>query len=92
MLAKIETIAPHNRYAYLLLKLYIIGLFVFVFFASFPVVAGRAKELLTSYRNHSHPVAGFYLFKPSYMGKAVVVLYALGVLSITVFHGRLIPF
>lgn len=91
MLTKIEMIAPHNRYAYLLLKLYIIGLFVFVFFASFPVVAGRAKELLTVTEIIVIPWLT-YLFKPSYMGKAVVVLYALGVLSITVFHGRLIPF
>lgn len=91
LLTKIETIAPHNRYAYMLLKIYILGLFIFAFFAGFPVLAGRGKELFLVTEIIVIPWL-VYLFKPPYIGKVIVMLYALGVLSITVFHGKLIPY
>ena len=46
LLWKIDTIAHYTKYAYLFMKIYILALFFYVFCASFPVIAGRGRELM----------------------------------------------
>ena len=90
LLNKVGEIAKYNSYAYLLIKIYIYALAFYVFFATFPVLAGRGKELFLIVEIIVIPWLT-YLFKPRMIAKSIVVAYAIIIMGIVVFYDKIIP-
>lgn len=61
-----------------------------MFFATFPVLAGRGKELFLIVEIIVIPWLT-YLFKPRMIAKSIVVAYAIIIMGIVVFYDKIIP-
>ncbi len=84
----IDKIQEKNNYAYLLVKLQILSLFLFQFFAPIAGFAFRFSELFLCTQIITIPFI-VYIFRNRWLGYAIVVLIAAGYLWLNLFHQKL---
>jgi len=85
---KWELLLRHNAYAILLIKIYILGLFVFVAFANIPGISSRISELLLVVEIILIPFI-FYICKEKRLARLVITIIALGFLTFSLFYTKL---
>lgn len=84
-----ELLIKSNKYAIILLKIYGLGLFVFMAFSVMPVIAFRIMELLGIVEIILLPMI-YYLFKPAIFSKAIVFTISLAILLLNIFYNKVI--
>ncbi|MGL4364087.1 MAG: EpsG family protein [Bacteroidales bacterium] len=89
LLWKNKFIASQNKYALLLMKVWGIGLALFVFLATMPVFAFRVSEILSVVEFITIPFF-LYIFKPTFYAKISLFVIASVILLINIFYVKLI--
>jgi hypothetical protein len=88
---KYELIASNNKYFPLLMKIYCLGLVVFLVFSTMPVVAFRINELFSVTEIILIPLL-FYAFTPRVFSKTIIEFIGLCLFLIVLFYNKLIAF
>lgn len=91
LLWKYELIALHNKYFPVLMKIYCLGLIVFLIFSTMPVVAFRINELFSVVEIILIPLL-FYAFTPRVFSKTIIDFIGLCLFLIVLFYNKLIAF
>jgi hypothetical protein len=91
LLWKSKLIEIHNKYVNLLLKIEALSLISFVLFSAMPVFAFRISELFGVVEIILIPFI-YYVFKPRFLSKALVIFIGLCMLLINIFYVNLITF
>lgn len=91
LLWKYELIASNNKYFPLLMKIYCLGLVVFLVFSTMPVVAFRINELFSVTEIILIPLL-FYAFTPRVFSKTIIDFIGLCLFLIVLFYNKLIAF
>lgn len=89
LLWKYDLIASNNKYFPLLMKIYCLGLVVFLIFSTLPVVAFRVNELYSITEIILIPLL-FYGFTPRVFSKLIIEFIGLCFLFIVLFYNKLI--
>jgi hypothetical protein len=84
----INTIQSKNNYAYLLIKLQILGLFLFQIFSPIPGFAFRSSELFMVTQIISIPFF-VHIFKNKWLGYGIVILISAIFLGLNLFYGKI---
>lgn len=91
LLWKYELIVSNNKYFPLLMKIYCLGLVVFLVFSTMPVVAFRINELFIVVEIILIPLL-FYAFTPRVFSKTIIDFIGLCLFLIVLFYNKLITF
>ncbi|RED19602.1 EpsG-like putative glucosyltransferase [Flavobacterium cutihirudinis] len=91
LLWKYDLIASNNKYFTLLIKIYCLGLVVFLIFSTMPVVAFRINELFSVTEIILIPLL-FYGFTPRIFSKFIIEFIGLCFFFIVLFYNKLIAF
>lgn len=83
-----DAIYQQNKYAYLLLKIQVWGLFIFQFFSAVSAIAFRFSELFLCVQILTLPFI-VYLFRNRWIGVAMVILISGGYFWINLFYEKL---
>lgn len=73
LLWKIRLIHEHNKYAYILIKIFLLGLCCLVFFSAIPVIAYRFSELFLIVEIILYPLI-CYVFVNKNLGKVIPII------------------
>jgi len=84
----IHTIQSKNKYAFLLIKLQILGLFLFQLFSPIPGFAFRSSELFMVTQIITIPFL-VYIFKNKWLGYGLVILIAVMFFWLNLFYGKM---
>jgi len=84
----IHAIQAKNQYAYLLIKLQILGLFLFQFFSPIPGFAFRSSELFMITQIITIPFF-VYIFKQKWLGYGLVLLISAMFFWLNLFYGKI---
>lgn len=85
---KWKLLAEKNDYSSIMIKIYVIGLFIFITFAGIPGISSRTSELLTIVEIVLIPLV-IYLFKEKYLALMMVVAIGFIFLNFYLFYGEL---
>lgn len=91
MLAQYEQIVKYNPNVTLLLKVYCCSLCSYLALASLPIMAGRVSELYGVVEIVLFPML-LVTVRPLFFGRLLLVLFALGLLSLNIWYNHLINF
>jgi hypothetical protein len=86
---KSDYLATKNKYATLLIKIYVLSQAIFILFASMPVFAFRISGLYEIVQIIILPFL-LYIFKPRYVAIGIIFGFCLLLLSINLFHSNLL--
>lgn len=89
LLFKYDLIHSYNKYFPILMKIYSFSLASYLIFTSIPAFSSRLNELYGIVDIILIPLL-FYIFKPVYFSKAIVVFIGLCLLLIALFYSKLI--
>lgn len=89
LLYKYDLVHSHNKYFPILMKIYSLSLVAYLVFTSLPAFSSRINELFGVVDIILIPLL-FYIFKPVYFSKAIVVFIGLCLLLIVLFYSKLI--
>ena len=88
-LVKYEFIVKRHPAFTLLIKVYTLSLFSYVGLSVIPTIAGRMSELYGFVEVAMYPML-VCTIQPKFMGRLIFVLYALGLLSLNIWHNNMI--
>jgi hypothetical protein len=88
---KYDLIESKNKYVPILLKVYCVSLISFLIFATMQVIAFRVNELCGVVDIILIPTL-FYVFKPSWFSKSIIIFIGLSLMLIILFYEKLINF
>ena len=86
---KQKAVAPHSPCFYLLLKMSVVSVFMFYFFAKVPVFAYRLSDLFGAAQVVLVPLL-CYAVKPKWVAQLAVVCIAFGFFFVNEFHNKLL--
>lgn len=89
LLLKYDLVHSYNKYFPLLMKIYSFSLVSYLIFTSLPAFSSRLNELFGIVDVILIPLL-FYVFKPTYFSKIIVVFIGLCLLLIVLFYSKLI--
>ncbi len=84
-----KQLVDHNKYFYLLLKIFIIGISMFVLFADIPAIGARLSELSLIVEILLIPMF-IYILKPRFLGRLFLVFIAAGYFWLSIFYYKII--
>ncbi len=85
----INKLQNHNKYTYILTKIYILSLSVYLLFGNIPTIAVRTRELLATVEIVLLPSIA-YIGVPRFVSKTIPIAFSLVIMVWTVFHSKLI--
>lgn len=88
-LLKAKSLAVHNPYAIILIKIYVFSAAIFYLFSDLPTFAFRLYEILTVVEIVLIPSI-IYIFRQKAIVAVGIFIYALGLLSINLLHNNLL--
>lgn len=91
LLYKYEIIIQNNKYASILMKIYSISLVSYLILAVLPPLATRVNELFSIVEIVIIPFI-FYVFKPNYFSRSILIFIGMCLLLINLFYVKLITF
>lgn len=89
LLVSYKLLATYNKYSIILIKIYSFSIFFLVFLASMPVLAFRVNQLLCIVEIILWPFI-IYLVKEKHLAVVLVVLTALGFITLELFYNQLV--
>lgn len=91
LMYKIDYIIIKNKYMYILMKIYSFAIISLVLLSSFPVIAFRVSDLLLIVEIVLIPNL-IYIFRPSLLGKIIVLCFCFVQVFLSLFYLKLISF
>lgn len=88
---KWQLITETNAFGIILIKIYVIALFIFVAFANVPTISSRVSEFLLIVEIILIPFL-YIILKPKYLSHSVVIGIGLAFLSFSMFYTKLFTF
>jgi len=89
ILLTINTIYKYNPYAFILIKLNVIGISIYIMFSAVPVLSMRVSELFLVTQIALFPCI-IYSFSKKVYGYLLIILYSIAIFYINTFHNFLL--